>query len=313
MAQLSIGEALGEGFGLIGRRPLDCLAWGLAYFVIAVLPSLLIMGSILPDYIAFMRDFMAHPNTMEGGPFAQPSMAFAMKMQAVQPIIWLGLIAGQAVVYSAIFRAVLRPQEKGFFHLKLSSTELWVGLVLLVQYVCMWLTMVALAIPIVILWVPTMIAGANHSMAGWEVPVGLIGALIAVVAFCWLFIRFSMAAPMSFVEGKFRLFESWGLTKGKALSLFLLYLVIFLLLFVIIIIIEMVFAAVILSLFGMNFGDADFQAFFQQPSDRIIATAAPYVIGFYLLWAIFTGFIFAVVGGCWASAYRQLAPRAAPT
>jgi hypothetical protein len=308
MAQLSIGEALSDGFGLIGRRPLDCVAWGIAYFVFAILPSLLMMGWLMPDYVAFMRDAMAHPDAMNGGPFAQPAMALSMKMQALQPIIWLGLILGEAVVFSAIFRAVLRPQESGFFHLRLGATELWVGLVLLVQFICAGLAMAALAVLTVIFWIPTFIAGANHSMVGWEAPVGLIGGLAAAAVFFWLFVRFSMAAPMSFAERQFRLFESWRLTRGKGLSLFLLYLVIFLIALALTIVIEMIFVAVIFSLLGMNFGETDFQEFFRRPANQIITTAAPYIIGFYLLWAIIAGFLMAVTVGSWASAYRQLAP-----
>jgi hypothetical protein len=311
MTRLDIGEALGEGFSLVGRRPLDCVIWGIACFLLTGLPSLLLMGWLLPDYLSVMREVAAHPNIMSQGAAPAGPLALAMKVQALQPIIWLGVIAGQAVVYSAIFRAVLRPQERGFFHLELSSAELWVGLVLFVQYVCIWLTMVALAMLAALFWVPAIIAGANRSLAGWEIPVGLIGALAAAAMFFWLCVRFSMGAPLSFAERRFRLFESWRLTQGSGLGLFLLYLAVVLLMAVIAIVLELVLVLIAVSLFGLNLSGAGLQDFLQQPAGRIVAMAAPYLIGFDLVWAIVGGFFMAVIGGAWASAFRQLAPSAA--
>lgn len=307
MARLSIGEALSDGFGLISRRPLDCMAWGLAYFVFAGVPSLLLTGWLLPDYLTFFREAMAHPDrvhdTFIGGSFARE-----MQLQGLQPLIWLGMLVGQAVAYSAVFRAVLRPQERGFLHLKLSSTELWVGLVLIVQYVCLWLTFMAMIIPVMILWMPTFITAANHTMAGWEAPVGLFGMFVAWAVLIWLCIRFSMAAPMSFAERQFRLFESWRLTRGKAFSLFLLYLVIGLIVMAVALIIEGIIASVALSVLGVNFNIDGLRDFLDQPPERIVSTAGPYVIAIDLVWAVIAGFFMAATVGAWASAYRQLAP-----
>lgn len=307
MARLSIGDALGDGFGLIGRRPLDCVAWGVAYFVLAFLPAMLIFGWVFPDYMALMRDFAANPDAARG--FQGAPLAMQMKLQAMQPVFLLSTIVGRSVVYSAIFRAVIRPQERGFFHLRLSSAELWVGLVLLVQYVCIWLTMVGLVLLATLFWVPTFVAAAHNSLSGWEIPVGAIGVLAAAAVFIWLVIRFSMAMPMTFAQQQFRLFESWSLTRGKALGLCLLYLVVGVVVMVCIFAIEIVCAILVFTVLGLNLGEASFQAFIRQPPDQLIAAVAPWVLGIGFVWAIIAGFISAVTVGAWASAYRQLAPQ----
>lgn len=308
MAKLSIGEALSDGFGLIGRRPLDCLVWGLAYFVLAFLPAMAICAWVVPDWLAFMRDAVAHPDAASPADFGK-NLAMQMKFQSLQPLILLATLVGRTVVYCAVFRAIIRPQERGFFHLQLGATELWVGLVILVQYVCAWLVMIALILVGMVFWVPTFISAAHQSLVGWEPVVGIVGLFGAMAVMVWLCVRFSMAAPMTFAERQFRLFESWRLTRGRALSLFLLYFVMVLIMIALVIVIEIVVAVAFVSVVGMNLGQVDVESWLRQPADQIIASAAPFVIGIGLVWALISGFITAVVVGCWASAYRQIAPK----
>ena len=55
---------------------------------------------------------------------------------------------------------------------------------------------------------------------------GLIAGLGAIFGLVVLALRLSMAGPMTFVAGEFRLFQSWRLTRGHAGSLFLVALLV---------------------------------------------------------------------------------------
>ena len=56
MATFSIGEAVGSGFALIRREPVAVMAWGLTYFVVAILPQIVMFGLLLPDFITIFRE-----------------------------------------------------------------------------------------------------------------------------------------------------------------------------------------------------------------------------------------------------------------
>ena len=92
-------------------------------------------------------------------------------------------------------------------------------------------------------------------MSGILTGVGL--GLIAVVVLVWLGLRLSMAAPMTFVDRQFRLFESWSLTRGSAWRLLGVAVLSLLMVFVL----ELVVAGVVLG--------AMFAAAGQSPRTRI--------------------------------------------
>ena len=304
MARLDIGEALGEGFRLVGRRPLDAMVWGVVYFVFAAIPAFALFYWLAGDWADLMRQATASPD------MANPAkmMAEQMRLQAVQPLMFLGSLVGRSLVFAAVFRAVLTPRDRGFCYLRFGKTELWLGLVLLVQWVCMFLLLIVLLIPLMIFWVPTFISGAQHSFAGWEVPVGLIGCVLAFAVYIWLFVRFSMAAPMTFAARQFRLFESWTMTRGHGLGLFGLYLVVAVVACVIGLIVEIVIFGIgfaVLASTGLD--STGIEAFFRHPPRELFVTVAPYALGIGLVLSAFWGMYLTLFLAPWARAYAQLA------
>jgi hypothetical protein len=308
MASLDIGEALGAGFRLVSRRPLDCLVWGVTYFLFAFLPVALVFTLIMPH--AF--EGFAAASAAGRAPTVQ-DMRSLMGIQAVQPVIWIGSIAGRALVYSAVFRAVMTPEDRGFFGLKFSSAELWVGLVLLVQMICMFLVIMGLGFVSIIFWVPTFMAGAHRAFAGWEVPVGLVSVLAAGVVFIWLFVRFSMAAPMSFMERQFRLFESWGVTRGHGWGLFAIYLVTSIIVACIALVVEGVIVGVGVAIFfGGGFHNMFDPAALMGRPDQLFRTLMPIWLGLGALGTVVGGYFMALMLAPWAKACQQLTQRADP-
>ena len=81
MAGFSIGEAVGEGFGLIKRRPLSVFIWGL----LTVLPAAAAMGFMLPMMEAFTGSMVEAAAEGEAASGAMPDsmMASMMQMQAI--------------------------------------------------------------------------------------------------------------------------------------------------------------------------------------------------------------------------------------
>lgn len=306
MARLDIGEALGEGFRLVGRRPLDVMVWGLAYFVFGILPMIAIFWWLSGSWIEWARQLDAHPGAMD------PRQMFAeqLKFQAIQPIIFLAGLVGRTVLWAAVLRAVLTPADRGFFYLRFSKTELWLGLLLLVQGVCIFLTVFGLMIPVMIFWIPTIMAANQNSFGGWEIPLGILAALAAIAVFVWLLIRFSMAAPMTFVASQFRLFESWSLTRGHALGLLGLYFVNAVIVGCIGMVVELAIAAVVFSAlagFGAGWDPNWVEGFFRRDPQTVIAALAPWVIGGGLVMSVLIGVFSALMLGPWARAYAQLA------
>jgi hypothetical protein len=304
MARLDIGEALGEGFRLVGRRPLDVMVWGLAYFLFGILPMIAIFWWMSGSFIEWARYVDSHPGMTD------PSQMFAqqMKLQAMQPVMFLGGLVGRTLLCAAVLRAVLTPEDRGFFSLKLSKTELWLALVLLVQGVCIFLAVFGLMIPVMIFWVPTFIAASQHSFGGWEIPLGALAALAALVVFFWLLIRFSMAAPMTFAARQFRLFESWKLTRGHTVGLFALYLVNAIIVGCIGMVVEVVIAVIVFAILaGMGVDAASWQDFFHRDPQAVIAAIAPWAIGAGLIFSVVGGVLAALMLAPWARAYAQLA------
>src|SRR5687768_15858637 len=119
MTEFSITQALGAGFRLIGRKPLAVLAWGFLHALIVWVPLLLLMAAFMPSLMS----------ASEGGAYNPAALA---GINALQPISWITSIVANAIVFSAVYRAVLTPQDDRGLYVRLGKAELWQGVVQLV-------------------------------------------------------------------------------------------------------------------------------------------------------------------------------------
>src|SRR5262249_6696520 len=97
-------------------------------------------------------------------------------------------------------------------------------------------------------------------------------------------LRFAFVGPMIVDDGKFHLFESWRLTRGRFGSLFLIALGVF----GILLAAELVIGAIIFigggaAMVGSLGGLDRLEAFFRQPPTAILAAAAPFAAVFAVL------------------------------
>lgn len=308
MARIEVGEAVSAGFKLIGRQPLAVVMWGLAYLLVSGLPALLLYWTVGPEMVGFYRDAFRHPGVA-------PDMASMMAMQAklglVQPVTLLTSIVSRAVLMAAVFRAMLTPEDRGFFYLRLSMAEVWQGLVFLVIAVLLGVAFfVIFVVAILVGVVLALIGGAAHSAAGAViVAIGVTALVLAsVAALLYLALRFSMAGPMTFAHKQFRLFESWALTKGHMGGLFLVGLSLFAIGLLIAIVFDGVILAVVLSIVGaasQGLGPS-IRSFFEQPPDAMLQAAGPWIAVMMVLGSLFVGAMTAIFLAPWAVIYRRL-------
>ncbi|WP_309605391.1 hypothetical protein [Phenylobacterium sp.] len=285
MSGFSASEALASGFQVIRRRPAALLAWAAVYLAMGIGPQVLMWLSIWPRVSAQM----AHPG-------ADPAaMAQAMSgLTVLQPVIWAVSLVLMSILYGAVYRAVLTPQDRRFFYLRLSMKELWLGLTILAQ--------------IGVFIVGCVIAGAAVTLIGHSAPgiVTFIVSLAAVVGGIWLLMRFSLAGPMAFAETRFIFAESWRLTQGHALKLCGVALAL----------LAMILAAelVVLVPLGIIGGltGALSHAGQQMAADpvKFMRDLAPWLVLGGLAGSLVAAALHAILGGPWAEIYRELSAQA---
>lgn len=307
MADFSVGRAATAGFRLLAKRPLTVFVWGVVYLLIAVVPSMLLMGAAAPGMIDVFKQMAAgaDPNNVEG---MLSSMA---SMQAMQPVSMITGIVARALIVAAIFRAVLEPSNTSFFSLRLGMDEFWQGLV----QVCLGVILAVVVICVILLFAAlgAVVFGVSAAASGganfepWMIPVGIVAFLAMFGVIIWLALRFSMAPPMTFAENTFRLFESWTFTRGRVGSLFLTALLMIVLVIGVEMVMAMVFGALALGGLAAAGSMTDLEQTFSRPPAEWLPTlgivgliAAPII-------AFVTGLLLAITWAPWADAYRQMA------
>lgn len=297
MEKARLLPALGAGFSLIRREPVSVLLWGAVYLGFAFLPMLVflpVLGS------TFLESFRAASG---GAPDGAPAALGLLGGLAQFAQIVFGLISA-ALIYSAIYRATLRPAERGFAYLRFSVEEFNLGVVMVVLalllLVGLFVGLIALGIPSAILFALLGTAGEGGGMAA----AGVISLLVlaAGVAAIVPIARLGMALPMTIAERRIRIFEAWTFTKGYTWSLLGLALMQLLMLIA-------VYLLVILAIVAVAFagGAASMLANLGETSPGDFSTVWPvfFAVIFMYLLAVFV--MMPITHAPWARAYQLIA------
>ncbi|MBS0297688.1 MAG: hypothetical protein JSR45_15365 [Proteobacteria bacterium] len=314
---MDIGAAAFSGFGLIARRPLSVLVWGLVYTLIVMIPMGLFFGLAGPDIVEFYRTFFQNA---AHGSSAPPDMGPMMAMQArlgmINPLLWIASLTARGVLMAAVFRAILRPEQSSFFSLRLGMDELWQAIMYLVM------SFVAVGVIIGVLIVSFIVGGglflaasaAPEPWTGWVRTLAIIICVVGGVgAMLWVLLRLSMAAPMTFAHKQFMLGESWSLTRGRTLQLFLMCLLLIVVLMVVEAVIGTIVVVAVMSAAGAGglFQPGHLRAMLDQPASVWMSGLLPWFIGLGAVGALLTGPLAAIFIAPWATAYKQIADRRA--
>jgi hypothetical protein len=311
MATFSMGEAIGSGFGLIVRRPLSVLAWGLVYLVLLAIPLIAIFAALGTGFVSEMQALSAHTGASTSPADLAGIFHAQARMMQFQALFMLGVLPAQAVLQAAIFRSVLEPKDTAFASMRFGGREAWLLLLILAFEVMAYL--IALASAVVFLLIGAGVAAVFLSVASlkaWVGPALIVVGVAWAVTFIWILLRLSLAGPMTFAEREFRLFESWKLTRGQGWKLFGLVLVL-LVLFIAIVLALLLGFALLAGVAGI--GAASVHAAVAQPGAAVPGMVIAWcVIAFFVL-AFLEAAIAAIWYAPWATVYRSLsAGRSSP-
>lgn len=292
----SASDCAFEGFRLARRRPMTILIWALAYIVFTAVCFALVGGSFVA--------LMAAATELQG--VTDPSMEQLQPMMAAYAgmawILPLAIVFG-AVTYTAVMRAVLRPEQKGFGYMRLGMDEVRVFVVYLV------LSILAVIAAVVIYGVAGVIGGVAGAAAGDAAGViALVLMIAATVVFVWLLVRFSLAVPITFDQKKFAVFDSWGATRGQALGLFGMTVIVI----VMAIVVSILTSIIVLPLTFMFGGMANLAALEGAGMGEIMRAMGPAILIYVIYNGIVSALMLAIFYAPYAAAYRDIRGGAEP-
>jgi len=278
------GKAVASGFRLIGREPLAILALAGVYLVLSVLPQV----GIWPKMAKLMETPLGE---------VDPALITELNasMAAYQPMILLFSILMYTLLYGAIYRAILEPDNRRYFYLRLGMQELWMLLSSAVALILAVIAIIVAAIPIGILGA----GGQGVAATGLTFLLGFAVFLL----FFWLAMRFALVGPMAFAQRRFVLLDSWRLTKGHGLKMMGVAFA----LFCIVVGVELVagltaFIALYPTISG---GEAAWAKVLGDPA-TLVNRWGPWIVAACLLASVVVAAFYAVLAAPWASIYRDL-------
>lgn len=308
MARFSVTEAATAGFGVIGRKPLAVAGWAIALVVALIVPAALCFAAMGPEFMRLVQLTMAQKGAEPNPEMMQQMMRAQSGMTALNLLYWLWSSFVKAVFCAAVFRAVLAPQQSAWAYLRVGSREMWLTLLLLVEQVLAMIAIFVIVLLVVVVTAVVMVGGGeNGHMAG--VVVGCVASLVAFGVILWVALRLSMAAPMTFVDNQFRLFESWTLTQGQGWRLLGLALLIVVFVLGLEILVGGVVVGVAIaaagSMAGLH-GQGGWEAFMARPPMEILSLVWPWLTAIGVIAALFGAVVQAIFYAPWAVAHRAL-------
>jgi hypothetical protein len=300
-----MGSAIGAGFTLLGRRFFSVIAWGFfLYFALIVLFGIgfAIVGfSVIGDL-----GKLATPGAGTDPTVARDAVLHVLiAMWPALLVVVIGMVLVGAMIQGAVFRSILFPDDRGFFSLRLGGREMALVLLNILIVLCV---MVVYLVSAIILIVVFSAASAIHSDGPWGGVLAVLFCIVYALGLMWFLLRFSMAAPMTFAEGRVRLFSSWTLTKGHGWTLFgLAWLLV--LVFIGVSIGYSIINGIVTSVFVMGSVASMGSIGNSNDPSAVMSHLPALLLGFIpslILGAAFQGVSQAILQGPWAEVYREL-------
>lgn len=280
---MTVGSLLNGGFRLIRERPGAMLIWTLVQLIVAVATSFVTTWIVQASFYAALS-----------GEDVQ-SLQLTAALQFI--LLGLGGLVFSTILYAAVQRAILRPDEGGPGWLRLGMDEVRLFLLLLL---CLFIFLLALLAVGLFLGAILYRASPGAAVAAIYIVGGIGGLLFGT--------KISLIFPLTLKKGAFAIGEGTSLSRGRFWTLLGTYLIIFLILLVLGILNVAVTQPDYLSaVFQHGFGSYEVEQATMLQSQKLIAGEidAPVVIG-WVLTAIQGAIGCALWGGAAATAVQQL-------
>ena len=290
MTTLSATEIAISGLRLTAREPKTVLVWSGLGFVVS-LASL--AGMTLLAGAA-------------SGAGAGGSNAITL-WKIFSTLAWYGVLFAFALLAMAIFagpvfRAVLRPEQRGFAYLRLGRDELRLVLVFALLAVIIVATAIAASAAAMAL---AALLFSVFRVAGWILFLNLLPIVPLSVA-AWLGVRLWLVAPMAFAEGGIPLRRGWRLTRGRFWPLLGGLALSCLILAAIAAVVFALRTLVAAAVGGVGVGEG--YVMVMRPGEGLAAIFAPARIAALAAGSLLSGLFYAVALAPAAVAYRSLRP-----
>lgn len=280
---MTFGSLLEGGFRLIRERPGAMLIWTVIQLVVAIGTSFW-MASL----------FQAHFDAALSGESLQ-SVQLSYAMQSM--LVAFAGFAVSTVVYTAVQRAIIYPEEGGPGWLRLGMDELRFFLLILLY---------SLIFGVAVL-VASLVLGIALVGAGPQI-MSIMIIVLVFIACSYFGTRLSLSFPLTLKQRKFAIGEGWHLSNGRFWTLYGAYFIIFLILLAIGVASSLVADPDYLSAafqYGFNSPEADRASLLQFQKLAAGTVDAPIIIG-WVLTAIQGAIGTALLGGAAATAVQQL-------
>jgi hypothetical protein len=247
VAEFSASDAAFTGFRVVAERPWAVGIWALLQFVISLGVSLFVAFSAGPAFTKLANLGLQSPGQ-------DPTVVLDLFRQ-VAPTYVVLLVSGlvlNAVLYAAMNRAVLRPQENRFGYLRLASDELrQLGLFA----IFLGLGIIAYAIVIVVMAVVVVVValvGGGSDGAGFALALA-IALPVIICGAVYLAVRLSLASPLTFDTRRIDPMAAWRLTRGRFWPLLGTYFIAFAL-SIVVVVLTFAIAAAVVAVIGGGIG-----------------------------------------------------------
>jgi hypothetical protein len=310
MGEIDIIDAATAGLRLMARRPLSVLIWGLSMTVLVALLFALFGGGLAASIGSLVA---------AGGAQPTPQQILGLVFSAFG-LIFLLAVGGELlalVLRAAAIRAELEPEHGAFAYMRFGDQELWLLATSFVFWLVLFGANFVMSIPLTLFTMASAIGAAASAQQGGAPNFGafagmaglrVFGQLIIAGVSIWLWLRLSLGVVMTFRERQFRLFESWAVTRGHVLRMFLAMLLVWVMLMalylVLVIMAVVAFGATIVAI------GQDPRAFFSRPAAEWVNALTPLIIVCLIGLVVGVSAGNALIWGAVARMWRQLHPEA---
>jgi len=284
VAEFSASDAAFSGFRVVAQRPWAVGIWAVLQFVVSLAFNLFIAVSAGSAFGKLAQIGLQAPASQD------PTAVFALVRQVAPTylVILAGGLVMNAVLYAAMNRAVLRPQESRFGYLRLATDELrQLGLFAMVAALALAAYLAFALVAIVLIVVIAVVVGEAVAFA-----LGI--ALLLPILFCaFIFcaVRLSLASPMTFMTRRIDLRAAWAMTKGRFWPLLGTYVIAFAL-SVVVVVLTFAISVAVVGIVGGGIGavgstlQSDLSTVAQIVTPTALAYLAISAIGQALIWPV---------------------------